>query len=179
VIGCRFKSGPGLQTRPGRPNGKVAIADQPDPGLTVLDGNIGSTPHWCKRPGAKGKRRVSLRSGTAGTGRRYDPVNGTGKSVANTSLETPESAEETDTETDDVSADTKEEQVYPRRRICVSAGDYQVEVEGPDELGLVADVVAGLWQLAHPGPPARIGFTAGESLITELARDEPGDEEDG
>lgn len=84
-------------------------------------------------------------------------------------LETPECAQEKDTEPDDVSDDTQKEQVYPHRRICVSAGDFQIEVEGPEELGLVADVVAGLWQLTHPGPPARIGFTAGGSLITERA----------
>ncbi len=88
--------------------------------------------------------------------------------MTDASPETPEIAEETDSEPEAITGEPKQEQVYPRRRICVSVGDCQVDVEGPEELGLVADIVAGLWQLVNPPPPRRIGFTAGESLITEL-----------
>lgn len=101
-----------------------------------------------------GKRRVSL---------HYDPGNGRGNRMSDA-----QPATESDNESETKTVELTLEQQPPRRRICLTSGDRQVEVEGPDEIGLLADIAAKFWtSVIDPPPPRTVGFSAGSTLLAE------------
>jgi hypothetical protein len=73
---------------------------------------------------------------------------------------------ETDTE-ETPDGDEKPRQEPPKRRILIAHGAQTVELEGPDDLDELAKLAAYFWILTSPPKTARLGFCAGETLITE------------
>lgn len=54
-----------------------------------------------------------------------------------------------------------------------------MEIEAPDDLDVVASLAASLWLLTSPPRTVRMGFSAGSTLITDLAGEHTGDRSDG
>lgn len=68
---------------------------------------------------------------------------------------------------------------FPKRKIALSFGEQAVEIEGSDDLDVLAALAERLWKLTSPPRPVRFGFAAGSTLVTELAGgDGPGDPDD-
>jgi hypothetical protein len=86
-------------------------------------------------------------------------------------------AEETpgETETDNGDETTSVEltlaQELPKRRIAITDGERGVEVEGPDTLPELGELAERLWALTAGPRTHRLGFSAGSTLITDLAGD--------
>lgn len=57
---------------------------------------------------------------------------------------------------------------FPKRRISLSYGEQNVEVEGPDDLDELSRLASSLWMLTTPPTTARLGFAAGGTLVTEI-----------
>lgn len=78
---------------------------------------------------------------------------------------------EPDIDSDPAAVELKLEQEPPRRRIHLAAGDQHVEVEAPDDLASIGALAASLWLITSPPRQVRMGFSAGSTLITDLAGD--------
>lgn len=87
----------------------------------------------------------------------------------------PNDETEPDIESESAPVELKLEQETPRRRISLNAGDQHVEIEAPDDLDVVASLAASLWLLTSPPRTVRMGFSAGSTLITDLAGDNTAD----
>lgn len=58
----------------------------------------------------------------------------------------------------------------PKRRLQLHAGELSVDVEGTDDLDALAAVAERLWALVTPPHTAvTVGFSAGSTLVTEIA----------
>ena len=57
---------------------------------------------------------------------------------------------------------------FPKRRISLSCGEQNVEVEGPDDMEELSKLASLLWRLTTPPRQIRVGFAGGGSLVTEI-----------
>lgn len=72
-------------------------------------------------------------------------------------------------ETDNKTSEAVPETIDRKSRVLLSAGEQTVEVEGPDDIGTVAELAAYFWLLTSPPERVTVGFGAGSSLVTERA----------
>lgn len=84
----------------------------------------------------------------------------------------PDIDTEPDSEGEHGTTETNQEQDQVKRRIYISSGDQVVDIQGPDSLDEISQLVAYFWLLTSPPETLRTGFSAGTGLTTEISHEQ-------